>query len=203
MCLTCLHVLQIPPNRLWAWIQDDATTESSDEEELEDDSEEEAAEEEEDEEDEEGNDAATVMDEDEPSLAQRALRSTHLAVARMAAQAQPKGTPVKAKPKATSEPGELSKKKKEKAKSPPKKKSNGKGKVEEKPKHVHYAVEGERHRKMPTGATRGEKYQAGAAYDNDVQVMQRTLQSEYEVSLGRECQHYKVCLVEETQARRE
>ena len=89
----------------------------------------------------------------------------------MAAQAQPKGTPVKAKPEAKPEPEELSKKKKEKAKSPPKKKSKGKGKVEEKPKHVHYAVEGEPHRKMPTGATRGEKYQAGAAYDNDVQVM--------------------------------
>ena len=71
------------------------------------------------------------------------------------------------------------------------------------PKHVRYAVEGEPHRWMPTGATRGEKYQAGAAYDNDVQVMQRTLESEYEVSLGRVCQHYKVCLAEETQARRE
>ena len=33
--------------------------------------------------------------------------------------------------------------------------------------------------------------------------MQRTLESEYEVSLGRVCQHYKVCLAEETQARRE
>ena len=73
--------------------------------------------------------------------------------------------------------------------------------MEEKPKHVHYAVEGELHRTMPTGATRGEKYQAGAAYDNDVQVMQRTLESEYDVSLGRVCQHYKVCLAEETQAR--
>ena len=100
-------------------------------------------------------------------------------------------------------PEELSKKKKEKTKSPPKKKSKGKKKVEEKRKHVRYAVEGEPHRTMPTGATRGQKYQAGAAYDNDVQVMQRTLESEYEVSLGRVCQHYKVCLAEETQARRE
>ena len=33
--------------------------------------------------------------------------------------------------------------------------------------------------------------------------MQRTLDLEYEVSLGRVCQHYKVCLAEETQARRE
>ena len=121
----------------------------------------------------------------------------------MAAQAQPKGTPVKAKPEAKPEPEELSKKKKEKTKSPPKKKSKGKQKVEEKPKHVRYAVEGEPHRTMPTSATRGEKYQAGAAYDNDVQAMQRTLESDYEVSLGRVCQHYKVCLAEETQARRE
>ena len=68
---------------------------------------------------------------------------------------------------------------------------------------MRYAVEGEPHRTMPTGATRGEKYQAGATYDNDVQVMQRTLESEYEVSLRRVCQHYKVCLAEETQARRE
>ena len=187
--LHALHVLRIPRDRLWTWIQDDATTESSDEEESEEESEEEAAEEEEDEEDEEGSDAANVKDEDEPSLAQRAPRSTHLEVAGIAAQAQPKGTPVKAKPEAKPEPEELSKKKKEKAKSPPKKKSKGKGKVEEKPKHVHCAVEGEPHRKMPTGATRGEKYQAGAAYDNDVQVMQRTLESEYEVSLGRVCQH--------------
>ena len=155
-----------------------------------------------DEEDEEGSDAASVKDEDEPSLAQRAPRSTHLEVTRMAAQAQPKGTPVKAKPEAKPEPEELSKKKKEKTKCPPKKKK-GKQKVEEKPKHVRYAVEGEPHSTMPTGATRGEKYQAGAAYDNDVQVMQRTLESEYEVSLGRVCQHYKVCLAEETQARRE
>ena len=121
----------------------------------------------------------------------------------MAAQAQPKGPLVKAKSEAKPEPEELSEKKKEKAKSPPKKNSKGKGKVEEKPKHVHYAVEGEPHRKMPTGATRGEKYQGGAAYGNYVQVMQRTLESEYEVSLGRVCQHYKVCLSEETQARRE
>ena len=141
--------------------------------------------------------------EDEPSLAQRAPRSTHLEVARMAAHAQPKGTPVKAKPEAKPEPEELSKKKKEKTKSAPKKKSKGKGKVEEKPNHMRYAVEGEPHRTMPRGAIRGEKYQAGAAYDNDVQAMQRTLESEYEVSLGRVCQHYKVCLAEETQARRE
>ena len=33
--------------------------------------------------------------------------------------------------------------------------------------------------------------------------MQRTLESEYDVSLGRVCQHYKVCLAEETQGRRE
>ena len=69
--------------------------------------------------------------------------------------------------------------------------------------YVHYVVEGKPHRKMPTGATRGEKYQAGAAYDDDVQVMQRTSESEYELSLGRVCQHYKVCLAKETQARRE
>ena len=121
----------------------------------------------------------------------------------MAAQAQPKGTLVKGKPEAKPQPEELSKKKMEKTKRPPKKKSKGKGKVEEKPKHVRYAVEGEPHRKMPTGATRGEKYQAGAPYDNDVQVMQRTMESEYEVSIGRVYQHYKVCLAEETQARRE
>ena len=75
--------------------------------------------------------------------------------------------------------------------------------MEEKTKHVHYAVEGEPHRKMPTVATRGEKYQAGVAYDNDVQVMKRTLESECDVSLGRVCQHYKVCLAVEAQARRE
>ena len=203
--LHVLHVLQIPRDRLWTWIQDEGTTESSDEDESEEESEEDAEEaaEAEEEEDEEGSDAAIVKDEDEPSLAQRAPRSTHPeVVARMAA----KGTPVKAKPEAKPEarpePEELSKKKKEKTKSPPKKKSKGK-KVEEKPKHVRYAVEGEPHRTMPTGATRGEKYQAGAAYDNDVQVMQRTLESEYEVSLGGVCQHYKVCLAEETQARRE
>ena len=144
-----------------------------------------------------------LKDEDEPSLAQRAPRSTHLEVARMAAQAQPKGAPVKAKLEAKPEPEELSKKKKEKAKSPPKKKSNGKGKMEEKPKHVRYAAEGEPHRTMPTRATRGEKYQAGAACDNDVQVMQRTQESDHEVSLRRVCPHYKVCLAEETQARRE
>ena len=152
----------------------------------------------EEEEDEEGSDAASVKD--EPSLAQRAPRSTHLeVVARMAAKLDAKP---EAKPEARPETEELSNKKKEKTKSPPKKKSNGK-KVEERSKHVRYAVEGEPHRTMPTGATRGEKYQAGAAYDNDVQVMQRTLESENEVSLGRVCQHYKVCLAEETQARRE
>ena len=179
-------------------------TESSHEEESEEESAEEATEEEEDKEEEEGSDAASVKDEDEPSLAQRPPpRGTHLEVARVAAQAQPKGTPVKAKAEAKPEPEEVSNKKKERAKSPPKKKSRGKGKVEEKPKHVRYAVEGEPHRTMPTGATEGEKYQAGAAYDNDVQAMQRTLESDYEVSLGRVCQHYKVCLAEETQARRE
>ena len=199
-----MHVLQIPRDRLWTWIQDDETTESSGEEESSDE-EEEAAGEDEDDEDEEGSDAGSAVkeEEDEPSMPQCAPRSTHLEVARMAAQAQPKGTPVKAKPEAKAEPEELSKKKKEKAKSPPKKKSKGKGKVKEKPKHVHYAVEGEPHRKMPTGATRGEKYQARAAYDNDVQVMQRTLESEHDVSLGRIRQHYKVCVAEETQARRE
>ena len=71
-----------------------------------------------------------------------------------------KGTPVKAKPEARPEPEELSKKKKEKTKSPPKKKSKGK-EVEEKPKHVRYAVEGEPHRTMPTGATRGESTKPG------------------------------------------
>ena len=204
--LHVLHVLQIPRDRLWRWIQDEGTTESSDEDESEEDSEEEPeeAEEAEEEEEEEGSDAASVKDEDEPSLAQRAPRSTHLeVVARMAA----KGTTVKAKreakPEARPEPEELSKKKKQKTKSPPKKKSSKGKKVEERPKHVRYAVEGEPHRTMPTGATRGEKYQAGAAYDNDVQVMQRTLESEYEVSLGPVCQLYKVCLAEETQARRE
>ena len=93
--------------------------------------------------------------------------------------AQLKGIDAKAKLEET--PEELSQKKKEKAKSPPKKKSQGKKQVEEKPKHVHCAVEGEPHKKMPTGATRGEKYQARAAYDNDVQVMQRTLEAEYDV----------------------
>ena len=169
--LHVLHVLQIPRDRLWTWIQDEGTTECSDEDESEEDSEEEPeeAEEAEEEEEEEGSDAASVKDEDEPSLAQRAPRSTHLeVVARMAA----KGTPVKAKPEAKAEarpePEELSKKKKEKTKSPPKKKSSKGKKVEERPKHVRYAVEGEPHRTMPTGATRGEKYQTGAAYDNDV-----------------------------------
>ena len=104
-------------------------------------------------------------------------------------------------------PLEVSHKREEKAhrKSPPKKKSKGKGKkkVEEKPKHVHHAVEGEPHRKMPTGATRGEKYQAGAAYDNDVHVMQRTPEGEYDVSLGRVCHRYKVWLAEDARARRE
>ena len=202
--LHVLHVLQIPRYRLWTWIQDDETTESSGEEESWNE-EEEAAKEDEEEEDEEDTDAGSAIkeEEDEPSLAQRAPRSTHLEVARMAAQAQPKGTPVKAKPEAKPEPEEMSKKKKKKAKSPPKKKSKGKQKVEEKPKHVHYAAEGEPHMKMPTGATRGEKYQAGAAYDNHVQVMQSTLESEYDVSLGRVCQQYKVCLAEETRARRE
>ena len=135
--LHVLHVLQIPRDRLWTWIQHERTTESSDEDESEEESEEEQeeAEEAEEEEDEEGSDAASVKDEDELSLAQRAPRSTHLEVV--------------------------------------------------------------------ARATRGEKYQAGAAYDNDVQVMQRTLESEYEVSLGRVCQHYKVCLAEEKQARRE
>ena len=53
--LHVLHFLHIPRDRLWTWIQDDATTESSDEEESEEDSEEEAEEaEEEDEMEEEG-----------------------------------------------------------------------------------------------------------------------------------------------------
>ena len=85
--LHVLHVLQIPRDRLWTWIQDEGTTESSDEDESEEESEEEPeeAEEAEEEEDEEGSDAASVKDEDEPSLAQRAPHSTHLEVARMAA----------------------------------------------------------------------------------------------------------------------
>ena len=59
--LHVLHVLQIPGDRLWTWIQDDATTESSTEEESEEESEEEAEEAEgEDEEKEEGSDAASV-----------------------------------------------------------------------------------------------------------------------------------------------
>ena len=52
-------------------------------------------------------------------------------------------------------------------------------------------------------ATRGEKYQAGPAYGNDVQVMQRTLEMDCDVSLRRACQHYKVCLAEDAHARRE
>ena len=205
--LHVLHVLQIPRDRLWTWIQDDEATESSGEEDESSDEEEEAAEVEEEEEEEEGSDAGSAIKEekDEPSLAQRTPRSTHLEVARMAAQAQPNGTPLKAMPEAKPEPEELSKKKKQKArgKCPPKKKSKGKQKVEEKPKHVHWAVEGEPHRKMPTGVTRGEKYQTGAACHNDVQVMERTLELEHDVSLGRVCQHHKVCLAEETQACRE
>ena len=175
MCLACSACSTDSARPLWTWIQDEGTRESSDEEESEEESEEEPeeAKEAEEEEDEEGSDPLSVKGEDEPSLAQRAPRSTHLEVARGAAQ--PKGTPVKAKREAKSEarpePEELSKKKKEKTKSPPKRKSKGKQKVEEKPKHVRYAAEGEPHRTMPTGATRGEKYQAGAAYDNDVQVM--------------------------------
>ena len=58
---------------------------------------------------------------------------------------------------------------------------------------MHYAVEGEPHMKKPTGAPRGEKYQAGAAYDNDVQLVQRNLESEYDVSLGRVC-HTTKCV---------
>ena len=113
--------------------------------------------------------------------------------------------PARAKPRPKPEPDELSKKKEEKAqgKSPPKKKSKGRQKLKQKPEHVHYTVEGEPNRKISTGATRGDKYKAAAAYDNDVQVMQRTLESEYDVSLRRVCQHYKVCLAKKTQARRE
>ena len=72
--LHVLHVLHIPRDRLWTWIQDEGTTESSDEDESEKESEEEPeeAEEAEEEEDEEGSDGASVKDEDEPSLAQRA-----------------------------------------------------------------------------------------------------------------------------------
>ena len=127
--------------------------------------------------------------------------------------AQPKGTRAKAKleeQKKSSkarDPEELSQKKKEKPyrKSPPKKNGKGKAKkkAEEKPKHVHYVVEGEPHKNMPTEATRGEKYEVGPAYDNDVQAMQSTVEGEYDVSLGRVCQHYKVCLAEDAQARRE
>ena len=160
--LHVLHVLQIPRDRLWTWIQDDETTESSGEEE-ESDEQEEAAEEEEDEEDEEGSDAGSAIkeEEDEPSLAQRATRSTHLEVARMAAQAQPKGTPVKAKPEAKPQPQELSKKKKEKVKSPPKKKSKGKGKVEEKPKHVHWKWKANRTGRCPQVQPEGRSTKLG------------------------------------------
>ena len=104
-----IHVLQILRDRLWTWIPDDATKESSDEEESEEESEGEAAEEDEDEEDEEGCDAASaITEQDEPSLALRAPRSTHLEVARMAAQAQPKGTPVKSNQEAKPEREKLS-----------------------------------------------------------------------------------------------
>ena len=151
--LHVLHVPEIPRDGLGTWIQDDTTKESSNEEESEEKSEAEAAKEEEDEGDEEGRGAASVKAEDEPSLAQSTPRSTNLKGACMAAQAQPKKTPVKAKPEGKPEPEELSKKKKEKAKRALKKKSKGKGKVGEKPKHVYYAVEGELHRKLPTGAT--------------------------------------------------
>ena len=46
--------------------------------------------------------------------------------------------------------------------------------------------------KIPIGATRGEKYQAGATYDNDLQGMRRMLEAKLDISLGRVCQHYKV-----------
>ena len=109
--LHLLHVLRISRDRLWTWIQDGGTTESSDEDGSEEEMEEEAEEaEEKDEQEENGSDAASVKDEDEPSLAQRAPRSTNLEVARMAAQ--PGGTPLKAKPEAKPEPKELSKKEK-------------------------------------------------------------------------------------------
>ena len=170
--LHVLHVLQIPRDRPWTWIQGDESTQSSGEEEDESSDEEEEAVEDQEEEDEEGNNNGTrIKEEEEEPLAQRASHNIHLEIARMAAQ--PKGRKPEEKPE------ELSQKKKENAKSAPKNKSKGKKKVEENPKHVHYAVEGEPQRKMPTEASRGEKYQAGAAYDNDVQVMQRTLEAEY------------------------
>ena len=197
---------------MWTWIQDDESTESSGDEEDEslDEDEEEEASEEEVEGEEAGDDGSGIKEEEEePFLAQWAPRSTHVEVARMAAQ--PKGTPAKPKPEKqpksskAQDPEELSLRKEEKAhrKSPTKKKSkgNGKKKVEEKPKRVHYTLEGEPHKKMPTGATRGEKYQARPAYDNDMQVMHRTLEGEYDGSLGRVCQHYKVCLAEDAQGR--
>ena len=59
---------------------------------------------------------------------------------------------------------------------------------------MRYVVEGEPHTKMPTRATRGEKYQAEPAYDNDVKVMPRTLEGKFDVSLRRVCQQYKMCL---------
>ena len=40
-------------------------------------------------------------------------------------------------------------------------------------------------------------------YDNHMHIMQRTLEGEYDVSLGQVCQYYKVCLAEDVQARRE
>ena len=47
-----------------------------------------------------------------------------------------------------------------------------------------------RTRRCPQVQPEGRSTKPGAAYDNDVQVMQRTLESEYEVSLGRVCQRY-------------
>ena len=151
-------------------------TKSSRVESSDDDEQEDTHEEEQDEE--AGNDeggGGKIKEEEEEPLAQRAPRSTHLEVAHMATA--PKGTP--SKPKAPQEehpkssraqdPEEMSEKKNEKGhgKSLPKKKSKGKGKkkVDDKPNHVHYALEGEPHGKMPAGATRCEKYHA---YNNDV-----------------------------------
>ena len=56
---------------------------------------------------------------------------------------------------------------------------------------------------MPACATRGEKYQAGPTCDNDVHAMQRTLETEYDVSLARACHHYKVRLTNDVNARRQ
>ena len=75
--------------------------------------------------------------------------------------------------------------------------------MNDKPKHAPCAVQGEPQRKMSGGATLGKKYRASPAYDKDVRLMQHTLQADCDVSLGQICQHYKVCLAEDTQGRGE